>query len=45
MQPCVTQVQAMGTGMDVLKYSALSGLTFYLYNEASFQVPYAVPLL
>jgi hypothetical protein len=39
MQPCVTQVQAMGTGMDVLKYSALSGLTFYLYNEASFQVP------
>jgi hypothetical protein len=41
--PCVTQVQAMGTGMDVLKYSALSGLTFYLYNEASFQVPYTVP--
>jgi solute carrier family 35 protein E1 len=27
----------MGTGMDVVKYSALSGLAFYLYNEASFQ--------
>jgi hypothetical protein len=35
----------MGTGMDVLKYSALSGLTFYLYNEASFQVHYAVSML
>ena len=26
----------MGTGKDVLKYSALSGIAFYLYNEASF---------
>lgn len=25
-----------GTGKDVLVYSALSGLTFFLYNEASF---------
>jgi len=31
------QVQKAGTGNDVLKYSALSGLAFYLYNEASFQ--------
>merc|ERR1719201_2205791 len=30
------QVMAMGTGNDVVKYSVLSGLTFYLYNEASF---------
>ena len=30
------QVMAMGTGKDVIKYSALSGLAFYLYNEASF---------
>jgi solute carrier family 35 protein E1 len=30
------QVIAAGTGKDVLKYSALSGLTFYIYNEASF---------
>ncbi len=26
----------MGTSGDVLKYSALSGLFFYVYNEASF---------
>jgi solute carrier family 35 protein E1 len=26
----------MGTGSDVVKYSVLSGITFYLYNEASF---------
>ena len=25
-----------GTQYDVIKYSILSGLTFYLYNEASF---------
>lgn len=30
------QVQAMGTGADVLKYSLFSGLSFYIYNEASF---------
>lgn len=30
------QVMAAGTGNDVVKYSVLSGLTFYLYNEASF---------
>jgi solute carrier family 35 protein E1 len=30
------QVMAAGNGNDVIKYSALSGLTFYLYNEASF---------
>jgi len=30
------QVMAMGTGKDVIKYSTLSGLAFYLYNEASF---------
>lgn len=30
------QVLSMGTGKDVVKYSFLSGLTFYLYNEASF---------
>mmetsp|Transcript_22187 Transcript_22187/g.37138 ORF Transcript_22187/g.37138 Transcript_22187/m.37138 type:complete len:396 (+) Transcript_22187:61-1248(+) len=30
------QVMEMGTGADVVKYSALSGLMFYLYNEASF---------
>ena len=27
---------AAGTGEQVLKYSALSGLFFYIYNEASF---------
>ena len=26
----------MGTGKDVIKYSAFSGLAFYIYNEASF---------
>ena len=26
----------MGTGKDVIKYSLFSGLSFYLYNEASF---------
>jgi solute carrier family 35 protein E1 len=30
------QVIKAGTGGDVLKYSLFSGLTFYLYNEASF---------
>lgn len=30
------QVLKAGTGADVVKYSLLSGLTFYLYNEASF---------
>lgn len=30
------QVQKMGTGADVIKYAGLSGLAFYLYNEASF---------
>jgi len=30
------QVMEMGTGRDVVKYSVLSGITFYLYNEASF---------
>lgn len=30
------QVMKAGTGADVIKYSLLSGLTFYLYNEASF---------
>jgi solute carrier family 35, member E1 len=30
------QVTAMGTGGDVIKYSVLSGLAFYVYNEASF---------
>ena len=30
------QVLAMGTKQDVIKYSSLSGLAFYLYNEASF---------
>jgi len=30
------QVTAAGTGADVLKYSLFSGLTFYVYNEASF---------
>jgi solute carrier family 35 protein E1 len=30
------QVKAMGTGKDVIKYSAFSGLAFYIYNEASF---------
>lgn len=30
------QVTKAGTGKDVIRYSALSGLTFYLYNEASF---------
>lgn len=32
------QVTKMGTGADALKYSALSGLAFYIYNEASFSV-------
>jgi solute carrier family 35, member E1 len=35
--PVYNQVMKAGTSMDVLKYSVLSGLTFYLYNEASFQ--------
>ena len=26
----------MGTGSDVIKYSFLSGFTFYIYNEAAF---------
>lgn len=26
----------MGTGKDVITYSVLSGLAFYMYNEASF---------
>jgi len=30
------QVLAMGTGADVIKYSVLSGLSFYVYNEAAF---------
>jgi solute carrier family 35 protein E1 len=30
------QVTAAGTGGAVVKYSLLSGLTFYLYNEAAF---------
>jgi len=30
------QVVKAGTAKDVLKYTFLSGLTFYLYNEASF---------
>lgn len=30
------QVLSMGTGGDVVKYSLLSGVMFYLYNEASF---------
>ena len=30
------QVMAMGTGKDVIKFSLYSGLSFYLYNEASF---------
>jgi solute carrier family 35 protein E1 len=30
------QVMAAGTGKDVVKFSVLSGLCFYLYNEASF---------
>lgn len=30
------QVMKAGTGKDVVKYSLLSGLAFYLYNEASF---------
>jgi len=32
----MAQVAEMGTGADVVKYSTLSGLAFYLYNEASF---------
>jgi solute carrier family 35 protein E1 len=32
------QVAKAGTGADVIKYSALSGLAFYVYNEASFSV-------
>ena len=31
-----SQVLKMGTGADVTKFSLLSGLAFYLYNEASF---------
>lgn len=27
---------ALGAGKDVIKFSAFSGLAFYLYNEASF---------
>ncbi len=34
--PLFLQVMAAGTGEQVLKYSALSGLFFYIYNEASF---------
>jgi solute carrier family 35 protein E1 len=30
------QVLEMGTQKEVVKYSLLSGITFYLYNEASF---------
>lgn len=30
------QVIKAGTGADVIKYSLFSGLSFYLYNEASF---------
>jgi solute carrier family 35 protein E1 len=30
------QVTAAGTGADVVRYSVLSGLAFYIYNEASF---------
>lgn len=30
------QVMDAGTGADVVKYSLYSGLSFYLYNEASF---------
>jgi solute carrier family 35, member E1 len=30
------QVMKAGTGKDVIKYSLYSGLSFYLYNEASF---------
>ena len=33
---CVAQVVKAGTGSDVIKYSLLSGISFYLYNEASF---------
>ena len=32
----LTQVVAMGTTNEVVKYSFYSGLAFYLYNEASF---------
>lgn len=32
----LSQVQAMGTGRDAVTYAALSGLAFYMYNEASF---------
>jgi len=32
----INQVKSMGTAPDVLKFSALSGIAFYLYNEASF---------
>jgi len=34
--PVYEQVLKAGTGNDVIKFSALSGLAFYLYNEASF---------
>ena len=36
MYMCMLQVMAMGTGKDVIKFSLYSGLSFYLYNEASF---------
>jgi len=32
------QIAKMGTGADAAKYTALSGLAFYVYNEASFSV-------
>jgi len=32
------QIAKMGTGADAVKYAALSGLAFYVYNEASFSV-------
>jgi solute carrier family 35 protein E1 len=32
----LAQIQKMGTVDDVIKYSFFSGLSFYLYNEASF---------
>jgi len=35
--PVYNQVLKMGTKNDVLKYSIFSGLSFYIYNEASFQ--------
>ena len=35
-QSVYKQVMAMGTGTDVIKYTIMSGLAFYMYNEASF---------